>query len=176
MMALDPPSPKNLPLVIGVGNAYRRDDSVGLHIAREVRTIAPGDALVLERSGEGVDLMDCWREADRVILVDAVRSGKSPGAIIELNASATPIPSDYFHYSTHAFSIAEAVEMCRALDMLPASIHIIGVEGADFGSGTSMSPAVADAVAPAALRIVRLLHESSESPADPTCLAEASDA
>ncbi|HID50757.1 MAG TPA: hydrogenase maturation protease, partial [Anaerolineae bacterium] len=57
-------------LVIGVGNIFRGDDSVGLVVARRVREAAPPDVVVLEQSGEGAALMEAWREAEFVILVD----------------------------------------------------------------------------------------------------------
>src|ERR1043166_9195305 len=115
-------------LVIGIGNAYRNDDGVGLVVARELRSRLKDTARVIEESGEGASLMEVWRGADNVILADAVSSGASPGTIHRLDAGRERIPTSFFHYSTHAFSIAEAVELARALGRLPARTIIYGIE------------------------------------------------
>jgi hydrogenase maturation protease len=132
-------------VVIGVGNAYRSDDAAGLLVARAVRAARP-DVAVREESGEGATLMEAWQGAARVILCDAVASGAAPGTIHRLDAATTPIPTGFFNYSTHAFSVAEAVELARALGRLPARLQIYGIEGAAWAAGQTLSPAVAAAI------------------------------
>ena len=80
-----------------------------------------------------------------VILCDAVRSGAAPGTIHRLEAHRQPIPAGFFRYSTHAFSVAEAVELARALGQLPPHLVLYGVEGATFTAGVGLSPVVAQA-------------------------------
>ena len=133
-------------VVIGVGNEYRSDDRAGIAVARRLRALFPADVTILEESGEGTALMEAWQGAAWVTLVDAVRSGASPGTIHRLDARAAPLPMGFFHYSTHAFSVAEAVELARSLDQLPAHLVVYGIEGATFAAGVELSPAVEQAV------------------------------
>jgi hydrogenase maturation protease len=147
-----PPPNDRAVLVLGLGNVYRGDDGVGCHIARELMDEALA-ADVREASGEGAALMDAWRSFEHVFLVDAVHSGGAPGTIHRLDAHAAPIPSQFFHYSTHAFSVAEAVEMARALDELPPRLIIYGIEGGTYESGAPLSPAVAEAAGVVAARL-----------------------
>jgi hydrogenase maturation protease len=133
-------------VVIGVGNEYRSDDRAGIAVARRLRALFPADVTILEESGEGTALMETWQGAAWVTLVDAVRSGASPGTIHRLDARAAPLPMGFFHYSTHAFSVAEAVELARSLDQLPAHLVVYGIEGANFAAGTELSPAIEQAV------------------------------
>ena len=133
-------------LVIGLGNAFRGDDGVGRVVARRLREIALPGVTVREESGEGAALMEAWMDAGAVILVDAVQSGAAPGTIHRLDATRTPVPSRFFHYSTHAFSVAEAVELARALNQLPPRLILYGIEGGDFTAGEQLSPEVAAAV------------------------------
>jgi hydrogenase maturation protease len=142
------------PLVIGVGNAYRGDDAAGLLIARRVADVAPGAARVVEESGEGVALMEAWRGAPFVVLCDAVQSGAAPGTVHQLDPAREPVPTGFFRYSTHAFSVAEAIELARALGELPPRMRVYGIEGADFAAGTALSPAVAGAVDPVVRAVV----------------------
>jgi hydrogenase maturation protease len=138
-------------LVIGVGNDYRRDDAAGLHVARRLRAAGVS---VVEQTGEGAALMEAWRDAPAVIMVDAVQSGAPPGTIHRLDARAGEIPRDFFHYSTHAFSVAEAVELARALGQLPPWFVVYGIEGSDFTCGTGLSPEVEAAAQESAERIL----------------------
>jgi hydrogenase maturation protease len=129
-------------LIIGVGNAYRRDDSVGLIAARRLKAQQLPNATVIENSGEGAALIEAWKDADRVILIDAVASGAAAGTVHRLDAHAQPVPAKFFSYSTHAFSVAEAVELTRVLGQLPPSLTIYGIEGKDFSPGIGLSPEV----------------------------------
>jgi hydrogenase maturation protease len=140
-------------LVIGLGNEFRGDDAAGRVAARKVDSAAIDGVRVIEESGEGAALMDAWRGAEFVILIDAVHSGAPPGTIHRLDAGAEPIPANFFHYSTHAFSIAEAVELARALQPLPSRLIAYGIEGKDFSSGEQLSPEVAAAVEEVARRV-----------------------
>ena len=142
-------------LVIGIGNAYRRDDAVGLIIARRLKQEFRDQVQVREESGEGVALMDSWRNSDAVILLDAVQTGGMPGTVYRLDARAAPIPAHFFRYSTHACGVAEAVELARALDQLPPQLIIYGVEGGNFEAGAELTPSVEDAVSEIVERIRR---------------------
>jgi len=135
-------------LVIGVGNQDRGDDAAGLLIARQLRLRALPHVSVVEETGEGAALMDVWQtaKASIVFLIDAVSSGREPGFIYRLDASARQIPASFFHYSTHAFSVAEAVEMARVLGELPPHLVIYGIEGKQFAIGGTCSPAVDQAI------------------------------
>ncbi len=132
-------------LIIGVGNAYRSDDAVGLMAAREVKAANVPNVRVLEESGEGSALMEAWKDAENVILIDAVSSGASPGTVHRFEVHAEKLPTGFFHYSTHAFGIAEAIELSRVLQQLPPRMTVYGIEGKNFTSGSEFSPEVRQA-------------------------------
>jgi len=136
------PQPHSLPLIIGIGNEYRWDDAVGLIVARRLKDRIVDSAIVLEQSGEGAALMETWRGADTVIIIDAVMSGAAPGTIHRFDAGAQPIPKSGFRRSTHAFSVAEAIELARALGSLPQRLIVYGIEGKNFAAGVGSSPEV----------------------------------
>jgi hydrogenase maturation protease len=133
-------------VILGVGNEYRGDDGAGIAVARRLRALFPGNVLIQEESGEGAALIQAWQGAAWVMLMDAVRSGAPPGAIHRLDARAASLPTRFFHYSTHAFSVAEAVELARSLDQLPPHLIVYGIEGENFSAGVGLSPAVEQAV------------------------------
>ena len=140
------PPAKSGTLIIGLGNQYRRDDAVGLTVARYLKEQVPKHVRVLEASSEGASLMESWKDADAVILIDAVHSGAEPGTLHRLDAHTQPMPSEFSHCSTHAFSAAEAIELARALGQLPPRLVVYGVEGKTFESGLGLSLEVEKAV------------------------------
>jgi hydrogenase maturation protease len=141
-------------LVIGVGNALRGDDAVGLVVLERLREARP-TVPMREESGEGAALMEAWAASQHVIIIDATASGAAPGTIHRLDAQEQPIPAEFFHYSTHDFGVAEAVEMARVLGRLPARLIIYGIEGSSFDFGAELTPAVAQAVP----EVVQRVHQ-----------------
>lgn len=101
---------------------------------------------MIEHGGEGAALMEAWKGSDCVVVIDAVCSGASPGAVRRLEAGRGPLPAEMFRGSTHAFGVAEAVELARALNQLPRSVTIFGIEGKNFVAGAEISTEVASAL------------------------------
>lgn len=133
-------------IIIGVGNPHRGDDSVGLAVSGALRERVPATVDVVDLDGEATKLIDAWTGADAVILIDAVASNSPPGTIHEMDVRVTPVPPDLFSCSTHSFGVAEAIELSRALETLPALFFVFGIEGAVFDTGTGLSPEVEAAV------------------------------
>jgi len=133
-------------LCLGIGNRFRRDDGAGPALAAALAARALPAVSVAMLSGEGAGLVEAFARAPRVLVFDAVASGAAPGTVHRIDAHAANVPRGFFAYSTHAFSLADAVELARALDALPRELLVYGIEGADFGSGEGLSPAVAAAV------------------------------
>ena len=151
-------------LVIGLGNEFRGDDGAGRVAARRLRRLSLPNVEVGEESGEGAALLEAWKNAPAVILIDAARSGAAPGTIHRFDATRTPIPSRFFHYSTHAFSVAEAVELARNLGRLPSRLIIYGIEGRDFAAGERLSPEVAASVDELLRRVRQEIEELRMEP------------
>ncbi len=133
-------------LLIGIGNPDRGDDAAGLAVARKIRAAAvPGQVIVRELIGDQLALLDAWTGASDVYVVDAVCSGGTPGTIYRFDA-ADALTDRFRHRGTHTFSLADVVELARALDRLPRHLAGFGIEGACWELGAPLSPRVAAAV------------------------------
>jgi len=141
-------------LVIGIGNEFRGDDAVGLHVARRVAALGLPGVITRQESGEGAALIELFSSADRVYIADAVQPGGRSGWIYRMDANQGALPGGFFGCSTHAFSVAEAVEMARALGQLPRKLILYGVEGGQFDHGASLSREVERAAGEVVSRIV----------------------
>ena len=133
-------------VVIGVGNAYRGDDAVGLAVAERLRGRLPAGVTVLDCEQEPTRLLDAWEGADVALVVDAAASGAPPGTVHRFDASGDGVPAHVFRSSTHAFGVGDAVELARALGRLPERVVVYGIEGGDFTVGSGLSAPVAAAV------------------------------
>jgi hydrogenase maturation protease len=155
-------------LIIGIGNPFRSDDAAGLCVVRSLKEAGFNTAMLVEHSGEGAALMETWKGAEAVILIDAVSSGAAPGTLHRLEPLVKPLPAAMFQHSTHAFSIPQAIELSRALNQLPARLVLFGIEGKDFQAGEELSPEVAGALPKITKQVteeIRRLRSQAESQA-----------
>jgi hydrogenase maturation protease len=126
-------------LVIGIGNPDRGDDAAGLEVARRVRAAtSPGEVTVRELAGDQLALIDEWAGATEVYVVDAVCSGGVPGTVYRFDA-AQALTGRFHNRGTHMFSLADVIELARALGRLPGQLTGYGIEGASFAIGDGRS-------------------------------------
>ena len=132
--------------VVGVGNALRGDDAVGLEVARLLDGTLPAGVRLVECEGEPVSLLSAWEDCDTAIVVDATESGREAGTVRRLAAHDGPLPPELQRASTHLLGVAEAIELGRTLGKLPPRTILYGIEGARFDTGAQLSPEVLQAV------------------------------
>ncbi len=149
-------------LIMGVGNEMRNDDRVGLVLARLLRREAWAGVRIIETGGDATAWLRLWAEAQTVVLLDATMTGARPGTLHRCDLGQAQVVAP-LSASTHGLGLGHIVELARALDRLPNRLYIVGIEGADFGYGTVLSPAVTAAI-PSALRAVRELVETTLLP------------
>ncbi len=152
-------------VVIGVGNAYRRDDGVGLAVVDSIRGRVPAGVAVVPCEDEPSRLIDAWSNAASAVVVDAVSAGAEPGTLHRFDASEEAIPAGVFRASTHAFGVGEAIELARALGKLPARMLVYGVEGGEFTAGEGLTAPVAAAVETVADAVLGELAELAQGDA-----------
>ena len=133
-------------LLIGIGNEYRRDDSIGLHVIRDLEERKLPDTVLVESSGDGAELIEMLSSARIAILIDAVSSGGNPGTIYKFDALKQPLPTELSFQSTHVVNVGEAIELARVLEQLPPILIVFAIEGENFSTGIGLSSKVEQAV------------------------------
>jgi hydrogenase maturation protease len=101
-----------------------------------------------------------------VVLVDAAAPQAMPGRIHRLDPLRQKLPREIALGSTHAFGLAETVELARTLGRLPAHMTIYAIEAGAFTAGAPLTPAVATAVPVAAARIAAELAAANTESGD----------
>jgi hydrogenase maturation protease len=141
-------------LVAAIGNPDRGDDGVGPAVAQHLYARVPAAVSVIELSGDVLALIEGWEGFQSVIVVDAVASITAPGRIHRRDLVRNPLSADLAPPSTHAFGLAETVELARSLGRLPPLVVAYLVEGAQFEAGAPLSPTVGTTVEEVAERIL----------------------
>ncbi len=153
-------------LVVGVGNAFRGDDGVGLAVAGRLRERVPPSTSVVACEREPSRLLEVWSGAESALLIDAVDSGAAPGTLHRFDASRNALPERVFRSSTHAFGLGETIELARALGQLPESVIVHGVEGRAFDAGQALSEPVEAAVDGAVAAVLEDLRQMARRDSD----------
>lgn len=166
MKAANGQGPVRKILVVGIGNPDRGDDGIGPLIARQLVGRVSPDVAIIERSGDALSLIEDWANRDAVILVDAAAAGTAPGSVHRIDLMTEELPAGLSLSSTHAFGVAEAVGLSRALGLLPARVIAFAIEGANFDPGAPLSAKVAavadEVVTRVAAELCRLEHALAE--------------
>lgn len=150
----------NNTLIIGLGNPILGDDGVGWVVAQNLRDKYCSDAnLEFEfLSLGGLSLMERLTGYQKVILIDALSSGKHPkGRVVSFPLSQIPDLTAGHTASAHDTSLRNALNLGRSMDIdLPKDedIIIVAIEAENvYDFSEELSPQVAAAI-PAAVNLV----------------------
>ena len=156
-------------LIIGLGNPLVTDDSVGLRVAAELKTLLahrPGVEVDEDYWG-GLRLMERMVGYDRAIVIDALLTGAEPGTIHHLAPDSIPTQRSA---SAHDMNLPTALAFGRQAGVhLPKdeNILLVGIEVEDvINFGEECTPAVGAAVPRAVQKVLHFLD--SWPTAEPT--------
>lgn len=133
--------------VVGCGNPWAGDDSVGLEIVRRLRAQGESECDLVVLPQPGVELLDALQGADVILFIDAISSGAPPGSL-----HLTPLPSPAVQPRTlsalsgHGWGLAEMVGLTAALGRRTPRLVLLGIELATVEPGAPRSEAVEAAV------------------------------
>ncbi len=133
--------------IIGIGNEFRSDDAVGILIARKLKEFYP-DYDIIESDGNGIDLLSIFQEYDKVIIIDAAVAEKSEdvGQVREIKVAQETNFSDIKIFSSHSFSLLEAIKMGKRLSILPKELILYLILSQNFSFGQEISEKVKKAL------------------------------
>lgn len=154
-------------LLLGVGNPDRGDDGVGPETAARVARLGiPGVEVATEV--EPLALLEHLRRTglDQVVVVDATVPGPEPGRVRVLPVGAARLVHAGGRAGTHALGVADAVELARALDLLPARLTLVGVEAGSSGVGAGLSGPVRARLDDVVRTVTELLGAPRTDPVD----------
>jgi hydrogenase maturation protease len=115
-------------LVLGLGNVLLGDDGLGAAaLARIERGYRIPPGVRLEDGGTlGLSLLGLLAESDRVILVDAVRTGSAPGTLVRIDGEDV-MDAVRERLSPHQIGVADLLDAARLIDCYPTTVTLLGL-------------------------------------------------
>jgi hydrogenase maturation protease len=112
--------------VLGLGNSILRDDAIGLLAAEQLRDLEPAGVSVIATEESGLALLDFLVDQDRVLVLDAIQTGKPPGTILEFSME----DADWQLTSNpHGTGLPEVVGLGRALGQhMPSDVKVLAIQ------------------------------------------------
>lgn len=115
-------------LILGLGNVLCGDDGLGIvaidRLQRDYRI--PSDVQVVDGGTLGLALLHVLEDAETVLLVDAVRTGESPGSLVRMDGEEVA-PAVRERLSPHQVGVADLLDALRLLDRYPSRLMLLGL-------------------------------------------------
>lgn len=130
-------------VVIGLGNPLLADDGLGLEVVgRLARSYDCGPDVELEDGGTwGMNLLPLLESAERVLFIDAIRTGAAPGTVQRLEGDALPRQLG-LKLSPHQVDLQDLVAVATLRGTFPSVAVAIGVEPEVVETRTGLSSSV----------------------------------
>jgi hydrogenase maturation protease len=115
-------------LILGLGNLICADDGLGVtavHCLLELYE-APEGVRILDGGTQGLALLPYVEDADRVILVDAIRDDAAPGSFVRLDGDEVA-PAVAARLSVHQIGVADLLDGASWRERFPKSLVLLGL-------------------------------------------------
>lgn len=136
-------------VVLGVGNLLLSDEGVGIQVIERLQKNyhLPAEVQVVDGGTLGMDLLYYLEGANKLLIIDAVETGKKPGTLIRLEGDEVPA---FFSLkmSPHQIGVPDMLFAAKLRDVYPEEIVLWGVQPAKFETSLELSPEVEAQVEP----------------------------
>lgn len=148
-------------LVLGVGNTILTDEGVGVHVINRLQEQFPDKAGVTFVDGGTLSfsLAGLLAEHDRLIVVDAARTGGVPGSVVCYEGSEMDRYLTGDRQSVHEVGLTDLLDIARLSDHYPEKRALVGIEPENLDWGEQPSEPVAEAIPLAVRRVIDLIGQ-----------------
>jgi hydrogenase maturation protease len=153
--------------VIGVGSGHG-DDAVGLAVAAALAAAPLPSGVAVHRCERPLpDLLDALAGAEAAILIDAARTGATPGSVTRLRPGDLAGPRSA---SSHGQGVAQALALAAHLEGRPEHVEIVAIEIAEptVPGAPALAPPVQAAIPGAVAMVREILSELGRLAAQPS--------
>jgi len=123
--------------VLGIGNVLLRDDGIGCHVAHALEGIPLPDVKIID-GGTCPDVLQFLEDTDKLIIVDAVEGGGTPGQIYRFHLEDITLEQKPF-LSLHDMRLVDDLMLMQPWHNISEAV-IIGVEPKEINWGLELSP------------------------------------
>jgi hydrogenase maturation protease len=143
-------------LILGLGNVLCSDDGLGVEAVRRLLEgwEPPEGVLVLDGGTLGLSLLPYLEDAERAILVDAIRTDDSPGTPVRLEGEEVA-PAVAARLSPHQIGVLDLLDGARWRGRYPETVILQGLVPESLELSLDRSPAVEAELDGLVLRVVQ---------------------
>jgi len=123
--------------VVGVGNVLLRDEGIGCHVVHALEGIPLPDVKIID-GGTCPDVLQLLGDADKLVIVDAVKGGGTPGQIYRFHLEDITLEQKPF-LSLHDVGLVDSLMLMQLWYNIGEAV-IIGVEPREINWGLELSP------------------------------------
>jgi len=123
--------------VLGIGNVLLRDEGIGCHVAHALEEIPLPDVKIIDE-GTCPDVLQFVEDADKLVIVDAVKGGGTPGQIYRFHLEDISLEQKSF-LSLHDVGLVDNLMLMQLWHYISEAV-IIGVEPREINWGLELSP------------------------------------
>ena len=132
-------------VVLGLGNILMKDEGIGVHAIRELEKLQlPENVELIDGGTAGLAAFASLKDVEKLIIIDALKSGRTPGTIYRFH------PKDLFNNSSahalslHQIGVLETIAILEKTGNLPKGIVIVGIEPKEIAWGTELTNDIRD--------------------------------
>jgi hydrogenase maturation protease len=130
-------------VVLGVGNLLLADEGVGIHAIQALSGRAlPKEVELVDAGTSTLNLLPYFQQARKVIVIDAIKAGGSPGDIYRCHPEDL-VANQEQPMSLHQVDFVQLLQMADRLGYSVGPAVIYGVEPEEIGWSMELSQAVA---------------------------------
>ncbi len=133
--------------MLGIGNLVMSDDGVGIRVVQRLVSGYgfPEEVTILDGGTLGLDLLPFLEGLERLLIVDAMETGKTPGTIVRLSADEIPVAFET-KLSPHQMGLKDLLAVSLLRGHAPREMVLLGIQPETVQVGIELSPAVAAAL------------------------------
>jgi hydrogenase maturation protease len=131
--------------VLGIGNILLTDEGFGVRVVEKLfdEYEFPENVSLVDGGVLGINLLGVIAEAKHLIVVDAVKNKQPPGTLYRLEKDELP-ERILLKNSLHQTDFLETLTLCQAIDKVPETTVVLGVEPEDILThSVDMTPTIA---------------------------------
>jgi len=141
-------------VVLGAGNPLMGDDGLGIEVLEAIaqKWVESHDIRFLDGGIWGMRLLPHIEDADRLLVIDAVRTGAAPGTLVRLEREEIPRHLRT-KISPHQIDLSEVFAVAELRGTFPREAVVLGIEPAQIDAYLEISteviasvPSLVDAV------------------------------
>ena len=126
-------------MILGLGNILLKDEGAGVWVAREIeKKDLPENVEVIDGGTSSLDVLPSLKDADRLIIIDALKGGGRPGTVYRFSPSGEGFSNHYV--SLHQIGLLDALAIAERMGIALKKVIIIGIEPKEMGWGLGVSP------------------------------------